>query len=96
MDSSGFRYLAGVEVSSPDGLPPGFTTVSLPAQQYAVFTYHGHVSGLREFGKAIWSEWLPGSGHEVVDSPVLMERYDQRFDPSTASGDVEVWLPIKR
>jgi AraC family transcriptional regulator len=30
----------------------------------------------------------------VIDAP-FFERYDERFDPRTGMGDVEIWVPIK-
>src|SRR5207253_7533104 len=95
MDKTGFRYLAGVDVTSADGLPEGFSILQLPAQRYAVFPHREHVSKLSETCGAIGSQWLPQSGYEAVDSPVMLERYGEGFDPRTGMGDVEVWLPIK-
>jgi AraC family transcriptional regulator len=43
---------------------------------------------------AIWSQWLPSSGHKFADAP-FFERYDNRFDPRTGEGEVELWLPLE-
>jgi predicted dithiol-disulfide oxidoreductase (DUF899 family)/predicted transcriptional regulator YdeE len=93
--SDSFQYLTGVEVSDLSGLPNDFSGIRLPAQKYAIFTYRGVVSDLRYTIHAIWNEWLPGSGHEVAGSPAFLERYGERFDPQTGTGDVEIWVPIK-
>jgi AraC family transcriptional regulator len=95
MDDKGFQYMAAVEVPDASNLPEGFETKLLPAQRYAVFPFSGHISRMSESIHQIWSQWLPSSGHAVVDSPVMLERYGETFDPEVGSGDIELWLPIK-
>jgi AraC family transcriptional regulator len=89
-----FEYIAGVEVSSFDDLPSELRRVRIPAQRYAVFTHRDHISTMRGTVYTIWNKWLPSSGHEVADAPDF-ERYDERFNPQTGTGDVEIWLPLK-
>src|SRR5260370_41624854 len=50
----GIDYLAGVEVSSSSGLPGEFSVASIPAQQYAIFPHHEHVSNLGESLETIY------------------------------------------
>jgi predicted transcriptional regulator YdeE len=90
----GFDYLAGVEVQNAAGLPNGFTHVRIPASRYAVFAHRGHVSTLPDTIDAIWTKWLPNSGHQAADSPSF-ERYTADFDPQTHQGGIEVWVPLK-
>ena len=94
----GIDYLAGVEISSSSGLPIEFSVATIPAQKYAVFSHHEHVSKLRETLDAI-DKWLPGSGLEVgneaAEEPSFFERYSEEFDPRTGMGGMEVWVPIK-
>ena len=90
-----FHYMTGVEVTDLSGLPDDFTGIRVPAQKYAVFTHRGVVSNIAQTLGAIWSEWLPGSGQEPTHSPGFFERYDERFDPKTGRGEVEIWVPIK-
>jgi AraC family transcriptional regulator len=95
----GIDYLSGVEVSCPTGLPDDLGVVTIPAQPYAVFVHRGNVSQLRDSLDAIWQKRLPESGYEVgfasAESPAFFERYTDRFDSRTASGEVELWIPIK-
>lgn len=93
-DDGGYDYLAGVEVRGRGDLPSGFTTIALPAQRYAVFTHKGHVATIAATFKYAWGEWLPASGEKAAEAP-MFERYDQRFDPMTGSGEMEVWLPLE-
>src|SRR5258708_39508905 len=64
LSPDGMDYLAGVEVSSSSGLPGEFSVATIPAQKYAIFPHHEHVSKLGESLDAI-DKWLPGSGLEV-------------------------------
>jgi AraC family transcriptional regulator len=89
-----FDYIAGVEVSSFDDMPDGFSRVRIPAQRYAVFSHRDHVSRIRAAFYTIWNRWLPASNHEHADAPDF-ERYDERFDPRTGTGTVEIWLPVR-
>ena len=50
---------------------------------------------LRHVWHTIWSQWLPESGYEAVESPDF-ERYDATFEPRAGSGRVELWVPIRR
>ena len=93
-ESQPFEYIAGVEVSSIADLPSGFRHIQIAPQRYAVFTHEGHVSGIRNTCYTIWNQWLPESDFEQVEAPDF-ERYDERFDPQTGNGVVEIWLPVK-
>lgn len=93
-DEGAFDYIAGVEVSRFADLPEGFTTIRLPPRRYAVFTHRGHVSSIPATMKGIWGEWLPSSGHKFADAP-FFERYDDRFNPRSGDGEVELWLPLE-
>lgn len=97
-NAESISYLCGVEVSNFSSLPGEFTIVSIPAQKYAVFTHHGHVSTIRETIEAIGSTWLPDPGQETAgdgETPAFFERYTEEFDPRTGMGGIEVWLPLK-
>ena len=43
---------------------------------------------------AIWSQWLPESGHKAFEGPTL-ERYGPEFNPRTGMGGLEIWVPIQ-
>jgi AraC family transcriptional regulator len=92
-DTGTFEYMSGHEVASFDGLPPQLGRMRVPVQRYAVFEHEGHVSELRATWDAIWSEWLPRSGETPADTPDF-ERYDERYDPATGQGVIEIWFPV--
>lgn len=91
---SNFDYMCGVEVENASSLPEGFQSLQAPRQKYAIFHHKGHVAGIRETIAAIWSKWLPGSGHQVAKGATL-ERYGPEFNPITGLGGFEIWVPIQ-
>lgn len=90
-----FRYMAAAEVSETDDLPEGFSTLKLPKQRYAVFLHRGHISAIAKTADHVFGTWLPESGLQHGETPDLIERYDERFDPHSGMGVVELWIPIK-
>jgi AraC family transcriptional regulator len=95
MDARGFRYFCGVRVGREDGLPEGVQVLRLPAQRYAVFVHRGHVATLWQTCDAVGRHWLPTCGLLPARDPVMLERYDNAFDPRTGMGEVEVWLALR-
>lgn len=93
-DDKGFDYIAGAEVSDFSGVDEEMMRVRVPAQRYAVFAHRGHITTLRSTMHAIWREWLPASGFQAADAP-LLERYGPEFDPRSGNGGLEIWLPVK-
>jgi AraC family transcriptional regulator len=93
-DAGNMDYMAGVEVSDFANLSAGMSRLRVPQQTYVVFHHPGHVSAVRSTCVAILNDWLPKSGREAADGPIL-ERYDEHFDSRTGSGGMEIWVPIK-
>ena len=93
-DDNNMDHLVAVEVSRFDGIPDEYTRLRLAPATYAVFTHKGPVMRIRETWSAIWGDWVPNSGREIADAPTF-ERYDERFNPETGDGEVEIWLPLQ-
>lgn len=89
-----FEYMCAVEVTSFDDLPDYLGRMRVPEQRYAVFTHSGHISSIRATWEAIWSQWLPNSGLQPANTPDF-ELYDDRYDPLTGTGIVEIWFPVQ-
>jgi AraC family transcriptional regulator len=96
MDGSGkMDYLCGVEVAEGSAPPAGLSLLKIDRQLYAVFTHTGHISKIKETWDAIFQQWCPSSGKKLLAAPQF-EVYDERFDPKTGTGAVEIWIPIER
>jgi predicted transcriptional regulator YdeE len=84
--------MCAVEVGDFETLPPALGRMRILAQRYAVFLHRGHASAIRTTWERILA-WLQESGYESAQKPDF-ERYDERFDPKTGVGDVEIWISI--
>jgi AraC family transcriptional regulator len=93
-DAGNIDYLCGVEVSDFSALPAELSRLRISPQRYAVFSHREHISTIRRTWNTIWNQWLPASGHIPADAPNF-ERYDEKFDPVSGMGGLEIWLPLK-
>lgn len=90
------EYMCGVEVDSFEALPAGLGRLRVPPdQRYAVFLHQGGAATVQSTWEAIFNDWLPRSGHQSAHTPDF-EVYDERFDPETGTGTIEIWFPIQR
>jgi AraC family transcriptional regulator len=89
-----FDYMSGLAVSRAESLPEGMTAVRVPAGRYAVFTHSGNIADFSKTVHAVWNGGLADAGVGHRPAPDF-ERYDERFDPKTGDGEVEIWIPIK-
>lgn len=92
-DGHHFRYMCGVDRNLVPTPHSAWQTVDIASRTYAVFSFPGPVSRIREVFQHIYAGWLPGSGYTVAKAPVI-ERYAEDFDPETGCGHIEVWLPV--
>lgn len=89
-----FKYLAGIEVVDDNDVPEGMEVWDVKHNKYAVFTHRGPVEMLGDTYKAIYSQWLPESGYEVVFT-YDFEMYDQDFKPGQTDSKMYIYIPIK-
>ncbi len=94
-DDTSCEYLAGVELVSGADLPPGFRELRAPARRWARFSHRGHVSTIRSTIRAIYDQWLPGSGETQADEVSFIEFYGPDFNPMTGLGTCEIWVGLR-
>jgi len=88
-----FDYYTAVEVRTRDGLPAELTALDVPERAYAVFEHRGHIATIGDTWGRIYKSWLPAANLQATNAPEF-ERYDERFDPRTRNGIVEIWIPL--
>jgi AraC family transcriptional regulator len=88
------RYAASVEVEPTAATPAGMVRWVVAPGRYAVFTHEGHISAIGETWDCIWDEWMPASQLQHRVGAYELERYDERWNPSTGEGPVEIWIPV--
>jgi AraC family transcriptional regulator len=91
-DKEMMSYMIAVE--SNGGVPDGsFTTRTIPAASWAVFTSIGPLPGaIQQVTERIFQEWLPATGFEHAEAPEL-EVYPEG-DTTAADYRCEVWIPV--
>ena len=89
-----FVYVAALPVNEASEVPPGMVVCHIPQAKYALFTHKGAISDIRHTVEYIWGTWIPESGCQLLDAPDF-ELYDERFDPQTGIGEVDIYVPIK-
>ena len=94
-----FLYVAGF---SADGgaVPEGMRALEIPAGNYAKFAHQaagedGFQDSLRETFERISREWMPASGLKMRWPAPVLERYGEKFDPKTMTGELEIWMPVE-
>jgi AraC family transcriptional regulator len=92
-DEGSMDYLCGLQVAGFGSQGSQFTCLRIPRWRYAVFTHREHIAGIRRTWDAIWNGWLPRSGHEVADAP-LLERYDDHLHPRSGRGGFSLLVPL--
>lgn len=87
-DAGTVDYLTAVEIAGFDALPNGMERITLPAWRYTVFEHDGHVNDARTLRVRIVAK--RGGEFGTPD----FERFDERFDPISATGRIELWFPL--
>ena len=93
-----FLYVAGLS-SLSGAVPEGMRELEIPAGNYAKFVHEakgadGLPEAMKSLFRRVFGEWLPAAGLSFRPGPVL-ERYGEKFDPKTMTGEVEVWVPVE-
>lgn len=89
VDQKQWDYMIGVQ---SDQKLSGFDEYYLPAAKWAIFDGTGEMpTGIQELNKQIYTEWLPTSGFEYANLPIL-EAY---LNNDPVHSEFQVWLPVK-
>ncbi|WP_417431176.1 AraC family transcriptional regulator [Kiloniella sp.] len=93
-----FTYMAALEVDDLNSVPSGMQGFVIQEADYAVFTFaiDDKTPIEDQFSKVyqtIWGNWLPNSNYEYANTPDF-ELYNNRFDGNTATGQVDIWIPV--
>ena len=95
-DDVDFTYVAAVEVDPLAEVPPEMYGGTIPGGTFAIFTHTGHISRIGETVRYVFGEWTPNNPEWEHRAAPDFERYDERFDPSTGEGAVDIFVPVRR
>jgi len=92
-----FDYFCGAP--SAEAPPAGFVAVNLIHMRCAVFGFHDHLSGLRDFVGEIFRNQLPAAGLSLLPAhagaPEFVERYGDDFIAASDKGGLEILIPVQ-
>jgi AraC family transcriptional regulator len=86
------QSLAGALIEGP--IPDGFQTYTTEARDYAVLHYKGPYSDMRHAYNWMFGTWLPQSGREAAEAPVLEEYVNNPRDTPPAELLTDLYLPL--
>jgi len=90
--SGQFTYMAGVQADLEGAPPEGMRELTLPAGEYAVFTFEFAI--LMDVVDYIYQTWLPESGYSY--GPGLdYEYYPTDFDPSDEHSQMQIYVSVE-
>lgn len=92
MDS--FRYLAGIEVSTEDGLPSEFAVRKVPKSKYSVFPIKGIIETVPKSITEIYSVHIPSSSLRIKGN-YDFEYYDHDFKSNRDDSQFYLYIPIE-
>lgn len=94
-EKSEFAYMVCVEINQPlVHVPKGMITKTILKQDYIVFTHSGSSDTLDITYKYIYGTYFFKSSYELDDAPDF-ELYDDRYDPNSATSEIDIYIPVK-
>jgi AraC family transcriptional regulator len=87
------RSQAGLLVEGP--IPDAVRTTTVGGGDYAVLRHKGPYSDMRAAYRWLFGTWLPQSGREPDDRPVLEEYFNSPRDTVPADLLTDLYLPIR-
>jgi AraC family transcriptional regulator len=87
-------YAAALETDPDSPVPEGMLRFEVPPARYAVFTHEGHISTISATWNRVFDEGLPQAKLQPLEQGYSFERYDERWNPETGEGPVEIWIPV--
>lgn len=75
--------------------PDGIVYEEIEGGRFAVFTYRGPYSGLREVYIRMFSEWLPASGERMADRPCMEIYLNSPLEVAPEDLVTEVCIPVE-
>lgn len=90
-EGDGFYYVAGMAVPEGTEIPEGFTSVTVPLADYAVF--ETDMAGIGNTWMKIFTAWLPESGYVHPEGSMSYEEYPPESETDESS-KVHIYVPV--
>lgn len=89
------RAVAGAVVGPEAEVPEDLETRVVPAGRYAVMRYTGPYSSMHAAYLWLYGQWLPTSGHEPRNHPVVEEYLTDPATTPPAQAATDILLPLR-
>jgi AraC family transcriptional regulator len=88
------RYYAGVSLAPDSPVPPGVSTMAVPAGKRAVLRFHGSMNQIDAAVDWLFSAWLPGSGQFPDNLPLHQFILKNPFRDGGNHFELDICLPL--
>lgn len=89
------RSAACLPISEGRAVPDGLQTIETRGGAYAKLSYKGPYADMRDAYRWLMGVWLPASGHELADGPMLEEYINNPADTAPPELRTDIFLPIE-
>jgi AraC family transcriptional regulator len=95
VEETALRSAACLPIDAGRALPGGFETIETRGGAYAKLLYTGPYADMRDAYRWLMGVWLPASGHEAADGPMLEEYLNSPADTAPPELRTDIFLPIE-
>jgi AraC family transcriptional regulator len=96
VEADDLRSAACIAVADDATVPPGLDAVNSGGGAFAKLSYKGPYADMRDAYRWLMGVWLPASGHEAADGPMLEEYLNSPADTAPPDLRTDIFLPIER
>ena len=89
------RSMACLAIGSDTPVPQGFEALDLRGGAYARLSYKGPYADMRDAYRWLMGVWLPASGLEAADGPMLEDYLNSPADRAPPDLRTNIFLPIE-
>lgn len=95
VETDDLRSAACIAVADDATLPLGLETVDSGGGSFAKLSYKGPYADMRNAYRWLMGVWLPASGHEAADGPMIEEYLNSPADTAPPDLRTDIFLPIE-
>ena len=94
-EEAALRSAACLPIEAGRAVPDGLETIETRGGAYAKLSYTGPYADMRGAYRWLMGVWLPASGHEAADGPMLEEYLNSPADTPPPELRTDILLPIE-
>jgi AraC family transcriptional regulator len=94
-EESELRSAACLPIDAVRVVPSGFETIETRGGAYARLSYKGPYADMRDAYRWLMGVWLPASGREAADGPMLEEYLNSPADTAPPELRTDIFLPVE-